>query len=344
MRKLPFAFVLIATTVTAMTHVAHVSAAPSVPAALPLSFVADVPLPGGATRFDYQAVDPKQRRLYLAHLGDSSLVVFDLDAQRVLHEVPHLPSVHGVVVAPEQHLVFATATAEKTLALIDDQSFEVKARVPAGAYPNGLAYDPTSDRVFVSNNTGRGVAVIDVKSARALPSIDIGGGAGNTQYDAESGRVLAAVHGSPVLAEIDPAAAQVAGRIALRKVSSCHGLYVASKLRLAFAACRGAAPLLVVVDLSTRRQTMTLPLPADIDVLAFDPGLGRLYAASETGMVAVFAVAADRSVSETGRGFLGPNAHTVAVDPTTHHVYFPLENVSGQPVLRVMAARTAPPD
>jgi hypothetical protein len=102
---------------------------------------------------------------------------------------------------------------------------------------------------------------------------------------------------------------------------------VASTLRLAFAACRGAAPVLAVVDLRARRQTMVLPLPSGIDVLAFDPGLQRLYAASETGMVAVFAVAADRSVTEMGRGFLGPNAHSVAVDPTTHRVYFPLEGL-----------------
>jgi DNA-binding beta-propeller fold protein YncE len=339
------ALVLVATTVTsrALAPAAPAPAAtPAAPASsLPLSFVADLPLPGNPSRFDYQWIDATQRRLFIAHLGDSSLVVFDLDDQRVVREVPHLPSIHGVVAAPTEHLVLATATAEKTLALIDDTTLEVKSRVPAGEYPNGLAFDPASDRAFVSNNKGRGVAVIDVKTARALPGIDIGGGAGNTQWDAESGHVLAAVHGSPTLVDIDPARAQVAGRIALRGVTTCHGLLVASPLRLAFAACGGAAPLLVVVDLRARRQAMTLPLPGGIDVLAFDPGLHRLYAASETGMVAVFDVAADRSVAELGRGLLGPNAHTVAVDPSTHRVYFPLENVGGRPVLRVMDARVA---
>ena len=336
-RKLALTLALLITVVT------PVSAAPPVPSPLPLSLIEDIQLPGGASRFDYQTVDALHRRLYIAHLGDSSLVAFDLDRQRVIQEIPGLPSVHGVVVAPEQHLVLATATADRTLALIDDQTFQVKSRVPAGAYPNGLAYDPISGKAFVSNNAGRGVAVVDVQNARALPSIDIGGGAGNTQYDAESGHVLAAVHGLAVLADIDPVAARVVGHIALHKVTTCHGLLVASKLRLAFAACRGASPLLVVVDLRTRRQTMTLPLPTGIDVLAFDSGLQRLYAASETGAVAAFAVAADRSVTEMGRGFLGPNAHSVAVDPVTHRVYFPLENLGGRPVLRVMAARGAPP-
>jgi DNA-binding beta-propeller fold protein YncE len=317
--------------------------APSTSGPLPLIRVADILLPGGASRFDYQWVDAEHRRLYMAHLGDSSLLVFDLEGQHVIHEVAGLPSVHGVVSAPEQHLVFATATAAKTLAIIDDRTFEIRARVPAGEYPNGLAYDPVSDRVFISNNTGLGVAVVDVKTARALPGIDIGGGAGNTQYDAQSAHVLSAVHGSPFLADIVPSSSTVAGRIALQHVSTCHGLLLATTLRTAFAACRGAMSRLVVVDLQEHRQTMTLPLPAGIDVLAFDAGLGRLYAASENGIVAVFSVAGDHSVIELGRGFLGPNAHTVSVDPATHRVYFPLENVRGRPMLRVMEPRGAAP-
>lgn len=305
--------------------------------ALPLTLVADVPLPGQASRFDYQAVDQVARRLYIAHLGDSSLLVFDLDGQRVIQEVSGLPSVHGVLAAPDQHLLFATATADRALALIDDRTLQIRSRVPAGQYPNGLAYDPRSGRVFVSNNSGLGVGVIDVKAGRPLPGIDVGGGAGNTQYDAGSGHVLAAVHGQPFLADIDPIASRVASRIALPGQRTCHGLLVVSDLRLAFVACRGAGPQLAVVDLGARRQAQTLPLPPDVDVLAFDPGLQRLYAAAETGMVAVFAVGADRSVSELGRGFVGPDAHSVAVDPSTHRVYFPLANVDGRPVLRVMA-------
>jgi YVTN family beta-propeller protein len=149
-------------------------AAPPKPSPLPLTLVEDVRLPGTASRFDYQWLDADNRRLYIAHLGDGSLVVVDLDTNKVIHEVPHLPSVHGVVAAPAQHLVLATATADRTLAIIDDQTFAVKSRVPAGEYPNGLAFDPTSDRVFVSNNKGRGVVVIDVKTAKPTKGLDSG--------------------------------------------------------------------------------------------------------------------------------------------------------------------------
>ena len=306
---------------------------------LPLGLVRDVALPGGPTRFDYQWVDGTNRRLYIAHLGADSLLVFDLRAQKIVGEVAGLPSVHGVVAAPERHLVFATATGDRTLAIIDDRSLAVRARVPAGEYPNGLAYDPKTDRVFVSNNSGLGVGVVDVKESRPLPGIDLGGGAGNTQYDAGSGRIFAAIHKVAALAEIDPAAGKVVARHQLTGVKSCHGLLIAAGRRLAFAACGGDGPKLVVFDLEARRQASSHAIPAQVDVLAFDPGLGRLYVSSSTGTAAVFEVSADGRVRKLGEGFVGPNAHTVAVDPQSHQVYFPLESLRGRAVLRIMEPR-----
>lgn len=73
----------------------------------------------------------------------------------------------------------------------------------------------------------------------------------------------------------------------------------------------------------------------DPDVLAFDPGLKMIYVAAESGEVSVF--------QENGKGLVSkgqvkmPHAHTVSADPQTHLVYFPLENVNGHPVLRIMA-------
>ena len=43
-----------------------------------------------------------------------------------------------------------------------------------------------------------------------------------------------------------------------------------------------------------------------------------------------------RTLSRLGQGFLATNAHSVAVDPRTHLAYFPLQDLGGRPVLRVM--------
>ena len=106
-----------------------------------------------------------------------------------------------------------------------------------------------------------------------------------------------------------------------------------SEHRLAFAACEENAKL-VVFDLETKKATATISVGGDPDVLAFDKGYGRLYVATESGVISVFDERG-RNLKKSGEGFFAPNAHTVAVDQRTHRVYFPLQNINGKPVLRI---------
>jgi hypothetical protein len=62
--------------------------------------------------------------------------------------------------------------------------------------------------------------------------------------------------------------------------------------------------------------------------------------AAEDGVLTVLARDAG-GVREIARGSAGPNAHSVAVDPETHHIYLPLMNVGGRPVLRELAVEPA---
>jgi hypothetical protein len=89
-----------------------------------------------------------------------------------------------------------------------------------------------------------------------------------------------------------------------------------------------------VLDLDIMKIVATYQVGEDPDVLAFDPGLKRLYVSCESGTVNVFR-SLRRSLVVLGTLEI-PHAHTVAVDPKTHLVYLPLENIDGHPLLRIM--------
>ena len=72
---------------------------------LPLRTVGDVPLTGRATRLDYQSFDPQSGRLYIAHLGDDMLTVFDTKSGKIVGDVRDLKRVHGVLAVPDLHRV-----------------------------------------------------------------------------------------------------------------------------------------------------------------------------------------------------------------------------------------------
>ena len=148
--------------------------------AIALKQVADVPLPGAAVRFDYQSFDPTRGRLYIAHMNDNHLVVFDVKKREVVANLEGFANVHGVLAVPEINRVFASATGEHKLAIVDMEKLKILAKSGPIKYPDGIAYAPGAKRVFVSDEHGDADAVIDATSNTLIATIKLGGGAGNT--------------------------------------------------------------------------------------------------------------------------------------------------------------------
>lgn len=321
----------------ASTTTAPAVPVPQTPQAPLFRTVTEIPLPGGAVRFDYQSLDDALGRLYISHMSAGQLVVFDTKAQRVVGVVDSLPGVTGVWAVPELGRVYGSVTGLHQVAIIDANSLRVIARVGRIAFPDGIAYAPNARKVFVSDESGGGELVIDAGTDRAAGKIPLGGEAGNTIYDPGSGCVLVAVQTRNEVVAINPKAERIVGRYAFAGADHPHGMSVDAPRRLLFVANQGNATL-SIVDLRTMRVAARQPIGDDPDVLAFDPGWRRLYVASEAGVVTVFDERGD-SLRRVGSVTM-PHAHTVAVSPSTHTVYFPLQNVNGRPVLRVMRARS----
>jgi DNA-binding beta-propeller fold protein YncE len=299
----------------------------------PLKTVADVPMPGPAVRFDYQSLDASAGRLYISHMNANHLVVFDTKKREVVANLAGFPGVHGVWVVPELGRVYASATGEHIVAVVDVKTLKTIAKTGPINYPDGIAYAPGPRRVFVSDEHGDSDAVIDATTNSLVITIPLGGGAGNTVYDPGSNRILVAVHEKNELVAIDPATAKIIGRYPMTGIESPHGIALDVDARMAFVAGEENNKL-ALVDLTNMKVLATYPVGKDPDVLAFDPGLKRLYVSAESGNVTVFQEKGKVLVNEGSLSM--PHAHTVCVDPGTHLVYFPLQSVEGRPVLRIM--------
>jgi DNA-binding beta-propeller fold protein YncE len=300
---------------------------------VPLKTVADIPMPGPAVRFDYQSLDATQGRLYISHMNANQLVVFDTNKREVVANLDGFSSVHGVWAVPELGRVYASVTGEHKVAAVDTKTLQTLAKLGPIKYPDGIAYAPGPQRVFVSDEHGDVDAVIDTKTNSLMASIPLGGGAGNTVYDSGSGHILVAVHEKNEVVAIDPASLKIIGRYPMTGIETPHGIALDQAGRLAFVAGEDNH-MLAVVDLNTMKVLATHPVGKDPDVLAFDPGLKRLYISAESGNVFVFREDGKTLVDE---GHISiPHAHTACVDPNTHLVYFPLENIDGHPLLRIM--------
>jgi YVTN family beta-propeller protein len=302
---------------------------------LSLVRVADIPLGGNTTRLDYESLDEDRHLLFIAHLGDSVVVVFDTVGQRVIARIPGISKVHGVLAIPELGTVYASATGTNEVVAINEETLKITARAPGGVYPDGMAYAPEVHKLYVSDEHGDTETVIDVRTNTRIATIPLGGDVGNSQYDPASKHIFANVQTRRQLIEIDPTSDKVVSRTDLPGAEGNHGLLIEPQQRKAFIACEDNHKLLVL-DLETRKVTATFEVGEDPDVLAYDPALHYVYVAAESGPVSVFRTQPGQ-VSKIGSVQIGPNAHVVAVDPGSHKSYFPLKNLGGKTALRIMS-------
>jgi DNA-binding beta-propeller fold protein YncE len=304
---------------------------------LPLAVVADVPLPGQATRFDYMDLDPARGHLVIAHMNDASVVVTDLRDGSVVKELPAIPTARGVVVAGDVGIIFVTSSPNQ-LVLIDATSLQETKRVTTGAGPDGVGWDPAHKIVGVSDQRDGALSLIADAGSGKRTQVKLGEETGNVVYDAARGWFWITVVSAPPpdrLVAVDPQTAKVAASIPLPGCKGAHGLRLHPDGRSAFIACEGNDSILRA-DLAGKQAPALAATGAGPDVLSIDPGLGWLYVAAESGDLAVYDIARP-GVSLIGHDRPGDHAHSVAVDPATHRVFFPLmKGPKGTPVLRIM--------
>jgi DNA-binding beta-propeller fold protein YncE len=299
-----------------------------------LKTLTDVSLPGGTTRFDYQSLDPETGRLYLSHMGDGNVIVFDTRTNKVLADIPGFPTVTGVLVVPALKSVYASVTHNHEVAVLDTEKLVVTKRIKNGKFPDGLAYSPETHKVFVSDEAGGVETVIDTHRNERVNTIEMGGEVGNTQYDPVSHLIYACVQTRNELVEINPETDKIQARYRLPGGEHPHGFYIDDQHGKAYIACEGNNKLLVF-DMKNHSVDNVLPVANGPDVLGFDRGLQLLYVACESGSVSLFRYS-NGQLEKVGNVSVGPNSHSVSVDSETHRAYFPLKNVNGSPVLRIM--------
>ncbi|MBH0121236.1 YncE family protein [Rhodococcus sp. CX] len=299
---------------------------------LPLRQVAQTELTGGPARFDYTSLDPALGLMFIAHMGAGEIIDVDVHGRRVVRTITDVPDVHGVLVVPDIRRVYATVTGRDQLVAFDEDTGEVLFAAPTGDYPDGLAYDPVRHAVWTTDEHAGTETVVDADSGAVRATVDLGGEVGNVVYDPAIDRMVVAVQGRGHLAVIDPAGFTVTDRIPTPGCDGPHGEALDAADQVMFVGCETGAAM-ATVDLAARTVTSQDPVGDTPDVLVYDPGAHRVYVAAESGVVSVFD-RRDNNTVTVGAAHLADGAHTLALDPATHHTYFPIPKGAGDgPVL-----------
>ena len=301
-----------------------------------LNKIATVELPGPkGQRFDYLTMDDEDHWLLSAHLGPGILYVIDVQTNKVVKAIPGVPGITGLEYVPGLRKVYTSDWGEEKIGIVDLQSMNVVKRLATASKPNGSTYAAPFHKVYVVDTLGKAVAVVDVQKDEIVKTLTFKSETGMPQYDSVGRKVYVNLRNTNEIAEIDPATDTV---LATYPVDGCrynHGMAVDSEHHRAFLLCNGTKTL-TAFTLDTHKAIAHLPLPNGADVVKFDPGLGRIYAACSSGFISVIHQDDAQHYRKLEDFAVQKMVHSLAVDTTTHRVYAPEQQENGQPVARMI--------
>lgn len=298
--------------------------------------IATIDLPGPkGKRFDYLTIDHGDHYLLSAYLGAGILYVINMKTNKLVHAIPGVPGIEGVVYVPELHRVYTSDWLEGKIGVIDLQEMKVIAKLPTEAKPDGSAYAAPFHKVYVSDERGKAVAIVDVRTDRIVKTLHFNSETGMPQYDPVARRIYVNLQDQNLFAEIDPATDHVIASYPVGECKGNHGMTLDPDHHRAFLSCEGNR-LMTVFNLDTHKSIAYLPMAAGADVIKYDPGLRRIYVACFSGAISVFREQDADHYRKLQDFPVQPKVHSLAVDPVTHRVYTPEQQEDGKPVAKMI--------
>ena len=320
--------------------------------ALPLRFVAAPAEPhyhitariqvGGAGGWDYLEPDPVGRRLYVTH-GDH-VVVIDMDALKVVGDVPDCPGMGGVALARELNRGFTANGTDDTGTVFALDSLKQVGRWKAtGKRPNQILYEPATKRLFTFNSTGRNATAFDAATGEVLGTIPLDG---RTEFPAADGKgmIYDSLQDKATVVAIDARTLKVTATYNLAPHKDPAGTTMDPKTRRIFVACRSQSFL--VLDADSGKILETFPIGARNDAAKFDPGTKLAFASNGDGTLNILREDSAKTFTLLPAVQTEFGARTMAVDEKTHRVFMPSADFSEVPSKKEGAGprRTIVPD
>ena len=272
---------------------------------------------GGEGFWDCLAFDSSTRRLFIAR--GTKVVVVDIDAGKVVGEVPDTPGVHGIALVPGSGNGFTTNGQSGTVSIFDAKTLQVIGHVGAGKNPDAIVYDPATRLIFAMNARGDDATAIDAASGRVDGTVSLGGAPEFAVSDG-AGHVYVNLEDKSQVQQIDSKNLVVTATWPLAPCEGPSGLAIDTAHHRLFSACHNK--VMAILDTGTGKVVATAPIGAGVDGAEFDPGTGFAFASN--GQSATLSVIHEDSPDKFApieEVSTQAGARTMALDPKTHQVF-----------------------
>jgi DNA-binding beta-propeller fold protein YncE len=233
------------------------------------------------------AVDLARHRLFVAALGNDSLAVVDLQAQRLDRLIGELPEPQGVGYDSASDTLYVANAGDGSVRLFKGADLSPTGRIELDSDADNIRVDSKAGRVFVGYGDGA-LAVIDTSTHDKIASAPLKAHPESFQLDGNTDRIFVNVPNSSAIAVVD----RVSGREIVSWPTAGRSANFAMALDQArqqvLVAFRQPADL-GIFSAADGNLVASVPTCGDVDDLFVDPKRGRVYISCGEGFVDVLA-------------------------------------------------------
>ncbi|PYV61291.1 MAG: hypothetical protein DMG97_43590 [Acidobacteria bacterium] len=261
--------------------------------------------------------------------------MIDLGSNKVVATIADTPGAEGIEYAPEFKKFYTSNAGDNTIGVVDLKLMKVVKKLPTEKKPDGSTYAGPFHKLYVSDERGKAEAIVDVTKDAIIKTLHFDSETGMPQYDPVARKVYVNLQDQNIFAIIDPASDEVIGRYPVGRCKGNHGVALDPEHHRAFLSCEGNN-LMAVFDLDKNQPVAFLPMADGPDVIRFDPGLDRIYAACYSGAISVFHQDDPNHYRKLEDFPVQHAVHSLVVDLETHRLYAPEQEEDHKPVARMV--------
>jgi outer membrane protein assembly factor BamB len=244
-----------------------------------------IQLPNVSGRIDHMAYDPGLKRLFVAALGNNSVVVVNFTSGRIERALRGFSQPQGVAYISSKDQVYVSNGGTGIVNVLDAKSLTSIANISLASDADNMRYDSSSNRVYVGYGQG-GVAVVDATTRAIAGTITLPGHPEGFQVDTGSGMVFVNVPTSGYIAVASTATYTVSQRWPLSNSTGNYPMALDQSHGRLFVGTRSPAQLLVI-DTGNGKTIATMNVPTDPDDIYYDGANGCIFVSSGSGYLTV---------------------------------------------------------
>jgi DNA-binding beta-propeller fold protein YncE len=303
-----------------------------------LQLLRTIPLKGAAGRLDHLAIDSKHARLFVANLSNNSLDIVDLQAGKLIKQIPGQNKIQGIAYAPDLDRIYVGNGVVGVCNVFDGSDYKLLKSIPLPGADN-VRYLPRGHMIYVGH-AEKSLSAIDARTYEVKAEIKLPGRPEGFQLEKKRPRLYVNTVDPTRLVAVDTDKNEVLHDYPLKLAARAYPMAVDEANHRLFLGCRDK-PSLVVVNSETGSEVTSIAIPADIDDVFYDAKNKRLYASCGAGALAVLRQR-DADHYETLETVpTAKLARTCFFDPAGERLYLVVPRQEGEagPTIRVYQPR-----